>query len=606
MGPGHSISSATDIRSLSGADVVWLVTHPEQVHIERPSRDEERRFKWFKLDWAALDICNGEQDPDSSLIQTGYHGACKKIADQFAYSDQNNTLVLSSPANPKRFEALVRYCYWATKSNSTDYACGMLAEALLSIGNFPAGKAVLKYAPGCHTTRNDGEPTSGCFRTAYQAERIKVFANALDTIDGDGNVTKRTDQFGAGLSTITPADLLFIAEPACNLDLDSEACSYTKGHGGHVQFNDKQLKDISARNGEYLNWLQGWVQERDQQREQRADEQQQEFDDRMKTLRNMANQTSSLVLDAGNQQAAAIRAVGDTNAVEQQAAAQQAAAQQRAAAQRSAQQTASNRSSNAQSSAAQTTGATLPTGHEFAPLTVRFGTVSGYQGNAHVVSTPPGIDCPSTCSFQFGENVAVMLFATADQSSAVKYLTCQMSSGTGMLQAGNEMSCSIPQWAYEGGPVTVYVDIYPPPGTNSSTSNGLGANGSRSGGNGNASGTGGSGSSGGNSGSYLAPIAQSCVREFWDPKFYNWLSFANDCGQAINLTWIAKNLNDHFGGANAIIAAGQSTNTGWSQTEVAAKGGFTLFICPAGSVAVDGNTHQMVSSPNATYSCKKQ
>jgi hypothetical protein len=123
---------------------------------------------------------------------------------------------------------------------------------------------------------------------------------------------------------------------------------------------------------------------------------------------------------------------------------------------------------------------------------------------------------------------------------------------------------------------------------------------------GNASGSGGSGSSGGNSGTYLAPIAQSCVREFWDPKFYNWLSFENDCGQAINLTWIAKSPSDHFGAANANIASGQSTNTGWSQTEVAAKGDFALFICPAGSVAVDGNTHQMVSSPNATYGCKKQ
>jgi hypothetical protein len=313
------------------------------------------------------------------------------------------------------------------------------------------------------------------------------------------------------------------------------------------------------------------------------------------------------VLDAGDQQAAAILATGDANAAQQRAAAQkQAAAQQRTAAQRSAQQAATNRSSNPQNGTSQTAGAVLPTGHTFAPLTVRFGTVSGHQGNAHVVSTPPGIDCPSVCSFQFGEGAAVMLFATADQNSAVKGLSCQMSSGTGMLQAGNEMGCSIPQWAYEGGPVTVYVDLYPRPGTNSSGSNGQGANGTRLGGNANSSGSGGSGSSGGNSGTYLAPITQGCVREFWNPKFYDWLSFENDCGQAINLTWIAKSPSDRFGAANANIAPGQSTNTGWSQTEVATKGGFALFICPAGSVAVDGNTDQMVNSPNATYSCKKQ
>ena len=154
--------------------------------------------------------------------------------------------------------------------------------------------------------------------------------------------------------------------------------------------------------------------------------------------------------------------------------------------------------------------------------------------------------------------------------------------------------------------VVVDVDQYPGPGTNSSGLNGQGSNGTRSGGNGNLSGSGGSGSPGGNSGGYLAPITQNCVREFWDPKFYNWLSFENDCGQAVHLTFIAKSPSDHFGPGAADLAAGQTTNTGWSQTEVAAKGNFTLFVCPAGSVAVDPNTNQAISSPNATYSCKKQ
>jgi hypothetical protein len=174
-----------------------------------------------------------------------------------------------------------------------------------------------------------------------------------------------------------------------------------------------------------------------------------------------------------------------------------------------------------------------------------------------------------------------------------------------MLQAGNSMSCSIPQWAYEGPQVIVYVDPYPGPGT-TSASNGQGASGSDSGGNGNSSAGGGSGSAGGNSGTYLAPITQSCIREFWDPKYYNWLSFENDCGQAINLTWIARNLNDHFGPSTADIPAGHSANTGWTQAEVTTKGDFALFACPAGSMAVDANTNQSISNPNATYHCKKQ
>jgi hypothetical protein len=104
----------------------------------------------------------------------------------------------------------------------------------------------------------------------------------------------------------------------------------------------------------------------------------------------------------------------------------------------------------------------------------------------------------------------------------------------------------------------------------------------------------------------VAPITQSCVREFWDPKYYNWLSFENDCGQAINLTWIAKSPNDHFGASNGDIAPGRSANTGWSKAEVTAKGNFALFACPVGSIAVDANTDQAISNPNAACHCKKQ
>jgi hypothetical protein len=142
-------------------------------------------------------------------------------------------------------------------------------------------------------------------------------------------------------------------------------------------------------------------------------------------------------------------------------------------------------------------------------------------------------------------------------------------------------------------------------GSSTSGSGGSSSGNGGKGGNGSGSNSG-SGSSGGNSGTYLAPITLNCVREFWDPKIYNWLSFENDCGQAIHLTWIAKSPNDHFGTSSGDIALGRSANTGWSKSEVAAKGDFALFICPLGSIAVDSNTGQAVRNPNATYRCKKQ
>jgi hypothetical protein len=480
--------------------------------------------------------------------------------------------------------ALLRACAFGSDKMGPRNPCGELGGFYEARGDLDMAMAVYQQAPECvHPHHDEFALGNGAL-----LNNVMHWAGP-HCLGGQWRVTSKKGDL-AGERVVVSA--------LCSTYNLPDACSRFNELGGQADLRVVQAAhEANVAQAEAESVAQNEAQN---EHNREASARRQESDARFsETINSLSNPNA--IVDAGNQQAAAIRSAGDANAAQQQAA-----AQERAAAQRSAQQTLSNRSSNAANSASQTAGAVLPTGHTPAPLTVRFGTVSGYQGNAHVVSTPPGIDCPSTCSFQFGENAAVMLFAAADQSSAVKGLSCSMSSGTGILRAGNSMSCSIPQWAYEGGPVTVYVDIYPPPGTNSSGSNGQGANGTRSGGNGNSSGGGSSGTSGGNSGAYLAPIAQSCVREFWNPKFYNWLSFENDCGQAINLTWIAKSPSDHFGAANANIAPGQSTNTGWSQTEVAAKGGFTLFICPAGSVAVDGNTRQMVSSPNATYSCKKQ
>jgi len=128
---------------------------------------------------------------------------------------------------------------------------------------------------------------------------------------------------------------------------------------------------------------------------------------------------------------------------------------------------------------------------------------------------------------------------------------------------------------------------------------------STSGGNNNSYNGSGTGSTGSGDG-LTSPIAGNCVGEFWDPKYYNWLSFQNNCGQAIYLTWIAKNPSDSFGASGANLAVSESTNSGWNQSEVAQKQNFALFICPTGYLPVDVNTGQQVRDPNAHYKCKRQ
>src|SRR5690349_4306066 len=61
----HPFDSRTDVRNLSGADILWLLKHAEKVQIERPSHDEMKRTKWFKAYSEALAVCNGEQGADS-------------------------------------------------------------------------------------------------------------------------------------------------------------------------------------------------------------------------------------------------------------------------------------------------------------------------------------------------------------------------------------------------------------------------------------------------------------------------------------------------------------------------------------------------------------
>jgi TPR repeat protein len=111
----------------------------------------------------------------------------------------------------------------------------------------------------------------------------------------------------------------------------------------------------------------------------------------------------------------------------------------------------------------------------------------------------------------------------------------------------------------------------------------------------------GGGNSSANAGHYASPLSANCIRPFWDPKFYNWLSFENNCGQAINLTFTGG-----ISGATDNLGLGQATNTGWSKSEVTQKGIYNLYVCPAGYIPVDSSTNQMVNRLNQTFTCKQQ
>lgn len=86
---------------------------------------------------------------------------------------------------------------------------------------------------------------------------------------------------------------------------------------------------------------------------------------------------------------------------------------------------------------------------------------------------------------------------------------------------------------------------------------------------------------------YLTPLASSCVRQYWDPQSYNWLSFENDCGQPIHLTFIF-NQNVGWAMTGAMdLSPGARQTTGRSSNDINQARGYDFYVCPSGSIPVD-------------------
>jgi hypothetical protein len=372
----------------------------------------------------------------------------------------------------RTMESLFRGCgiYAPTTDNSwgddrSGDTCGLLGSLFVAIGNVAAARAVWEQAPGCHSHDMNGNATNGCvkFIMGYDDTSLAItwVGNRLSAYNSD------------------KPKLYAMAQEACNNAHDQASCSYLNSQGAHV--------DMAAINREHearTDAVLASVDEKREEQQEKSRESDARFNAVMGALQSMPGASDpNAIVNAGNQQAAQMRAIGDANATAQKQATQARIAAQQQAAQQSA---------------------------------------AALQAQQQINQ--------------------------ADHSSGANV----------------------------------------------------------SGGNGASYGSGGTGTAGGSETGYLRPISQGCVSEFWDPKFYNWLSFQNNCGQAIYLTWIAKNPSDGFGASSANLAPGQSTNSGWSQSEVAQKQNFALFVCPAGFLPVDGNTHQPIRSPNESSVCHKQ
>jgi hypothetical protein len=103
----------------------------------------------------------------------------------------------------------------------------------------------------------------------------------------------------------------------------------------------------------------------------------------------------------------------------------------------------------------------------------------------------------------------------------------------------------------------------------------------------------------------LTPLAAGCVRQFWDPQYYNWLSLENDCGQPIYLEFIFKHNVGWAMTGSMNLALGSHSNTGRSSSDINQAGGFDLYVCPANSVPVDQD-NGLLQANVASYRCRPE
>jgi hypothetical protein len=97
------------------------------------------------------------------------------------------------------------------------------------------------------------------------------------------------------------------------------------------------------------------------------------------------------------------------------------------------------------------------------------------------------------------------------------------------------------------------------------------------------------------------PAFNSCIREFYDPGMYDYLTYKNNCSQSLTVVFVAKD-GSGAGGTMDLRPGGQDS-IGKLAGRVPKIGDFQLYVCRSGDMPVD-NSGKVVSKPRASFQCK--
>src|SRR5438105_4853288 len=96
------------------------------------------------------------------------------------------------------------------------------------------------------------------------------------------------------------------------------------------------------------------------------------------------------------------------------------------------------------------------------------------------------------------------------------------------------------------------------------------------------------------------PQLNSCIKEFYDPEMYNYLTFKNTCSQSLTVVLVAK--DGSGAGGTMELRPGGKDSVGRSQGKDPKPGSFELYVCRTGYIPVDDN-NKVVSKPASSFRC---
>lgn len=291
-------ASLTDPSTMPPSQVLTLLQNAERLKVDPKgtSFSADPRDRDLKLD---LKACNGGK------VNVGALGefACLNV---FATHRDRATDGISAD-NFYLMSVLIRGCgvyALADQSLTADgRSCGMLGRYLAELGNLEAAKAVWEAAPGCYSTdHRAGTPSSACAATIL-GSYSQDFPTHLDPV-----ITYE----------LQPERLIQLMWTSCSTVHDRPSCEFLSSNGATVDMaaveqaeNDRHdaIEENRERNQEEMQEAQAASEAR--------------RDALLGALQSMGGGNPNLIANTANQQAAAIRTIGDANAARQQQAAQQ-------------------------------------------------------------------------------------------------------------------------------------------------------------------------------------------------------------------------------------------------------------------------------------------